>query len=252
MTASVAAMVLAVVIALFFILVVIIAGDQGFTDFRHDHDFTRHRRHGFARQRHNRRYRCAGNDFAVRQGACSGGGFTAAQGKRFAVIAIGALLRNIEAGAFFEHIVHPPHGPHALSEVWIEMAVIDRITSHAVAVARTTVGDFIGITGARADALGVDVIGVVVVGVEQPLMAVQVEDVLLVAIVGVAEFDEVTDVAVVDVRRLRRIQGHGGFHADLIGARYLAGAMFSSPVLAGTSTSIATSPTVCELRKNSS
>jgi hypothetical protein len=53
-------------------------------------------------------------------------------------------------------------------------------------------------------------------------MAVQVEDVLLVAIVGVAEFDEVTDVAVVDVRRLRRIQRHGGFHADLIGARCLA------------------------------
>lgn len=61
------------------------------------------------------------------------------------------------------------------------MAVIDCVAGHAVAVARTTVGDFIGVAGARTDALGVDVIGVVVVRVEQPLMAVQVEDVLLVA-----------------------------------------------------------------------
>ncbi|MNP93237.1 hypothetical protein D3C85_57580 [compost metagenome] len=223
LTAGVAAMVLAVVIALFFVIVVIIAGNQGFTDFRHHHDFARHRCHGFAGQRHDGRNRRTGDYFTIGQGPCTRRRFAAAQGKRFAVIAIGALLRNIESSALFEDIVHPPHGPHALSEVWIEMAVIDRIAGHAVAVARTTVGDFIGVTGAWANALRVDVVGVVVVGVEQPLMAVQVEDVLLMAIVGIAEFDEVTDVAVVDVRRLRRIQGHGGFHADLIGARYLAG-----------------------------
>lgn len=81
------------------------------------------------------------------------------------MITIGALLRDFQPGAFFEHIVHPPHRPHALGEVRVEVAVIDRIAGHPIAVAGAAVGDFVGIAGAWADALGIDVIGVVVVGV---------------------------------------------------------------------------------------
>ncbi|MNP31555.1 hypothetical protein D3C76_1246800 [compost metagenome] len=139
------------------------------------------------------------------------------------MVTVVALLRHFKLGAFFEHIVHPPHGPHALGEVRVEVAVIDRIARYPVAVARTAVGDFIGVAGTRADALGVYIIGIVIVGIEQPLMPVQVEDVLLMAVVGVAELDEVTDVAVVDVGRLGRIERHGRLDAHLIGGRSLAG-----------------------------
>ncbi|MNO79846.1 hypothetical protein D3C76_710300 [compost metagenome] len=118
------------------------------------------------------------------------------------MVTVVALLRDFELGAFFEHVVHPPHGPHALGEVRVEVAVVDGIARHAVAVARTAVGDFIGVADPRSDTLGIDVVGVVVVGVEQPLMPVQVEDVLFMAVVGVAELDEVTDIAVADVGRL--------------------------------------------------
>ena len=213
------ALMFTIVIGLFFVTVV--AGNQGFADFRHHHHFAGHRRHGFAGQRHNGRDRRAGNDFTVRQGACTRCRFAAAQGERFAVIAVFTLLRNFQASAFFEDVVHAPHGPHALGKMRVEVAVIDRITGYPIAIARTAVGDFIGVTGARADALGVDVIGVVVIGIEQPLMAMQVEDVLFVTVMGVAEFDEVTDVAVVDVGRFGRIQRHGCLDANLIGARDL-------------------------------
>jgi hypothetical protein len=53
---------------------------------------------------------------------------------------------------------------------------------------------------ARHDLLGVQVVGVVVVGVEQPLVVVQVEDVLLErAGVDVADLGEVARVTVMDV-----------------------------------------------------
>ncbi|MCY1400244.1 hypothetical protein D9M71_153200 [compost metagenome] len=135
--------------------------------------------------------------------------------------AILALLGDFQASALFEHIVYPPHGPHALGEVRIEVAVVDGIAGYPVAVARTAVGDFIGVAGTRADALGIHVVGVVVIGVEQPLVAVQVKDVLFVTVVAVTEFDEVTDVTVVDVRRLGWVQRHRGLDAHLIGRWHL-------------------------------
>ncbi|MNN04149.1 hypothetical protein D3C81_1168660 [compost metagenome] len=104
----------------------------------------------------------------------------------------------------------------------VEVAVVDGIAGDAVTVAGAAVGDLVGITDARADALGVHVVGVVVVGVEQPLVAMQVEDVLFMTVVGVAELGEVPNVAVVDVGRFRRVQGHAGLDAHGIGRRGLA------------------------------
>ncbi|MNX53456.1 hypothetical protein D3C86_841520 [compost metagenome] len=216
-----AVVMLAVIVAFF--IVIVVGSHQGFADFRHDRDFAWHWRHGFAWQWNDCRDWRTGNDFAIGQGPCVRRRFTAAQGIRFTVEAVGALLRHFKFGAFFKHVVHPPHGPHALGKVRVEVAVINRIARDPVTVARTTVGDFIGVAGARPDALGIDVVGVVVIGVEQPLMAVQVEDVVFVTVVRVAEFDEVTDVAVSDVRRLRRIQRGGRLDPDLIGIRCLAG-----------------------------
>ena len=145
------------------------------------------------------------------------------------MVTVGALLRDFEFGAFFKDVMDPPHAPHALGKVRVEVAVINRIARYPVTVARTAVGDFIGVAGARPDALGVHVVGVVVVGVEQPLMPVQVEDVLLMAVVGVAEFDEVADVAVVDVGRLGRIQRHGRLDPDLIGPGHFTGTNVFQP-----------------------
>ncbi len=136
--------------------------------------------------------------------------------------AILALPAHFKTGAFLEHVMHPPHGPHALGEVRVEVAMVDGIARHPVAVARTAVGDFVGVADPRANALGIDVVGIVVIGVEQPLVAMQVEDVLFMAVVGVAELGEVTDVAVVHVGRFRREQGHAGLDPDGAGRWYLA------------------------------
>ena len=77
--------------------------------------------------------------------------------------------------------------------------------------------DLVGVARARADALGVDVVGVVVVGVEQPLVVVQVEDVLFLGPgVDVAKLDEVADVAVVHVGGVGRVKGFGGLGADRV------------------------------------
>ncbi|MCY1281966.1 hypothetical protein D9M70_307880 [compost metagenome] len=126
-------------------------------------------------------------------------------------------------GAFLEDVVDPPHVPHALGEVRIEVAVVDGVAGYAVAVAGTAVGDLVGVGATRADGLGVHVVGVVVVGVEQPLVRMQVEDVVFVALVGVVDLDEVTDVAVVDVGRLGRVQRHARLDADGFRRRRLAG-----------------------------
>ncbi|MNR10012.1 hypothetical protein D3C85_1262400 [compost metagenome] len=99
--------------------------------------------------------------------------------------------------------------------------MVDRIAGYPVAVARTAVGDFIGVARTRTDALGIHIVGVIVIGVEQPLVAVQVEDVLLVAVVAVAELDEVPDIAVVDVRRLGRVQRHRRLDPDRVGRWHL-------------------------------
>ncbi|MNM15728.1 hypothetical protein D3C81_259550 [compost metagenome] len=213
-----------VVIALFFVLVVILLGDQGFSQLRNHCDFARHRRHGLAWQWNDGGNRCTGDDFAVRQGPSPRRWLAAAQGKRLTVVTIGTLRRDLQTGALFEHVMHPPHAPHALGKVRIEVAVIDGVACYAVAVTRATVGDLVGITDTRANALGINVVRVVVIGVEQPLVSVQVKDVLLVAVVGVAKLDEVANVTVVDVGRLCRKQRHGGLDANLISLGLLTGA----------------------------
>ncbi|MND98394.1 hypothetical protein D3C80_907430 [compost metagenome] len=213
------------VVVIAFVLVfaiIVVGGDQLLRQFGYHHHLAWHRRHGFARQRHDGRDRRTGNDFAIRQCPGASSRLAAAQGKRGAVETILALPAHFQPGAFFEHIVHPPHGPHALGEVRVEVAVVDGIARHAVAVARTTVGNLVGVADTRADALGVDVVGVVVVGVEQPLVAMQVEDVLLMAIVGVAELGEIANVAVVHVGRLGRVQRHTGLYPHGAGGRRLA------------------------------
>ncbi|MNJ78908.1 hypothetical protein D3C77_767780 [compost metagenome] len=53
-----------------------------------------------------------------------------------------------------------------MGEVRVEMAVVDGIARYAVTVARAAVSDLVGVPDARADALGVHIVGVVVVGVE--------------------------------------------------------------------------------------
>ncbi|MNZ14520.1 hypothetical protein D3C78_314460 [compost metagenome] len=210
-----------VVIALL-LLVVIVFRDQGLRQLRNHRDLARHRRHGLAWQRYDGRDGCTGDDLTVRQGPGARGRLAAAQGERHAVKTALALARHFQAGAFLEHIVDPPHAPHALGKVRVEVAMVDSVAGHAVAVARAAVGDFVGVADTRADALGIDIVGVVVIGVEQPLVTVQVEDMLLVAVMGVAELDHVADVAVVDVGRFRRVKGHGGLDPDLLGARGLA------------------------------
>jgi hypothetical protein len=65
--------------------------------------------------------------------------------------------------------------------VRIEVAVEDRVAGGLVAVARAAEVDLVGVADARSYPLSVEVVGVVVGGVEQPLVVVQVEDVLLLA-----------------------------------------------------------------------
>ena len=55
-------------------------------------------------------------------------------------------------------------------------------------------------------------------------MAMQMEDVLLMPVMGIAKLDEVTDVAVVDVGRLGRVQRHACLDPCLLGTGQLAGA----------------------------
>ncbi|MNZ67462.1 hypothetical protein D3C78_857130 [compost metagenome] len=105
----------------------------------------------------------------------------------------------------------------------VEVAVVDGVAGGAVAVAGAAVGDLVGVAGARAYALGVHVVGVVVIGVEQPLVAVQVEHVLLVAVMGIADAHRIADVAVGDVGRLGREQGHAGLDPGAAFRRHLAG-----------------------------
>ncbi|MCY1393772.1 hypothetical protein D9M68_352100 [compost metagenome] len=134
-----------------------------------------------------------------------------------------ALIRYGQAGAFLEYVVDAPHAPHALGEVRIEVAVEDGIACGAVAVAGTAVGDLIGVARARAYTLGIHVVGVVVIGVEQPLVAMQVIHVLLVAHADVADFDEVADVAVGHVGRLGGEQRHTRLDARSLWRRHFAG-----------------------------
>jgi len=54
-----------VVIALLIVVIIVIGSDQRFGEFGYHHHFSRHRCHGFARQRHDGRDRRAGDDLAI-------------------------------------------------------------------------------------------------------------------------------------------------------------------------------------------
>ncbi len=76
-------------------------------------DPRRHRGHRQARHGDHRRRRRAFRDFAVGQRP---------------IPHVCAALRpavGVQFGAFFEGVVHPPKGPHALGEVGVEVAVED-------------------------------------------------------------------------------------------------------------------------------
>ena len=176
----------------------------------HGHASGGHRGQALAGQRHDGGDGGAHRDFTVGQRARAGGGGAVLERERYAVEAVAG---DRQLGAGLERVMDAPHVPHALREVRVEVAVIDGVASRLVAVAGSAVGDLVGVAHAGADALGVEVVRVVVVRVVQPLVVVQVEDVLLEAVVGVAELDEVADVAVVDIRRVTRVVGLGGLGA---------------------------------------
>ncbi len=132
-------------------------------------------------------------------------------------IAIGCRCRQF--GTHLGGVMDTPHVPHPLSKVGIEVAVKDRITGGLVPVTRTAEVDLVGVARTRADALGVEVVRVVVVGVEQPLVVVQVEDVLLLTRVDIPELDEIPSVAVVHIGRIFREQRSGRLDTDIIAIR---------------------------------
>src|SRR5690606_17904624 len=143
----------------------VVVGHQGFAVLGHHAHLARHGRHGLARQRDDGGNWRAGDDLAIRQGTGAGCRQAAAQLEGLLVEAVFALFRYGQAGAFLEHVMDAPHAPHALGEVRVEVAVVDGIARGAVAVAGAAVGDFVGIARTRPYALGVDVVGVVVIGV---------------------------------------------------------------------------------------
>ena len=180
-----------------------------------DHlDLARQWREALAGQRHDRGDRRAGHQFTIGQGARALGGRAVRQGVGPLVDAFAVAGAGLQRRAGLEGVVDAPEVPHALREVGIEVAVEDRVAGTLVAIARAAEGDFVGVARAGADRLRVDVVGVVVVRVEQPLVVVQVEDVLFLAGVQVAELDEVTEVAVVHVRRVVRVVHPRGLGAE--------------------------------------
>ena len=85
----------------------------------------------------------------------------------------------VELRAFFEDIVRAPHFPHALREVRVEVAVEDRVARGLVAVARAAVRDLGSKRVARSHCLAIEIARVVAVRRIQPLVRVQVVDVVL-------------------------------------------------------------------------
>ncbi|MNQ91089.1 hypothetical protein D3C85_1064560 [compost metagenome] len=206
------------------LVVIVIITSQCFTaELGHHHHFARHRRQGLARQRHDGRDGRTGDNLAIGQGPGTRRRQATAQGEWLTMKTLVALLGYRQARALFEHVVDAPHGPHALGEVRVEVAVVDRIADHPVTVAGPAVGDFIGVARAWADTLGVHVVGVVVIGVEQPLVTVQVENVLLVPGADVAKLHRIAQVAMGNVGRFGRVQRHGRLDTGALRRRHLPG-----------------------------
>ncbi len=168
-------------------------------------DAARHRRKRLAWKRHNRWNGRASEDLAIRQCAGANGGFAAFERKRITVETV-RFHTHIQNRAGFERVMVAPHRPHALREVRVIVAVEDGVASRLVSVARATERDLERIGAARADALCVVVVRVVVVRVRQPLVVVEVENVVLFrTCVQVPEFHEIADVRMRDVGRIIRI-----------------------------------------------
>ena len=130
---------------------------------------------------------------------------------------------NVELRAGFERVVVAPQGPHTLREVGVIVAVIDGIARRLVAVARSTERDFIRVRTARANALRVHVVRVVVIRVCQPLVVVKVENVVLFrTCVQVPELHEIADIGVRDVGRIIRVLGIVGANAGIAFAERIA------------------------------
>lgn len=112
---------------------------------------------------------------------------------------------HVENGAGLEHVMDTPVRPHALREVGIIMAVIDGVARGTVAVTGPAKCDLVGIGAARTDALRIDIARIVIIRIVQPLMVVQVEDVMLLGTrMQVPELHEIADVGMSDVGRIIR------------------------------------------------
>ena len=203
---------------------------------RHDDDLAGHDRHRLAGEGNQRRDRRPDEDLAVGQRAHPGSGRErrsrarvqcrrpVEQAERRRVINV--TRRGSGHGQprpRLEHVVVPPVLPHPLGEMGVEVAVEDRVPGRLVPVPRSAEVDLVGVPRARADPLGVEVVRVVVVCVEEPLVVVEMEDVLLFPRVEVAEHHPVVHVAVVDVRRVIRVKGEFGLRAGRPGRRRLPG-----------------------------
>ena len=114
--------------------------------------------------------------------------------------ASGSGIPLLEFSAAFKHVMRAPHGPHAGSEVWIEVAMEDRVADDLVAIAAAVIGHLERVTRARADHLAVEISALIAVRRLQPLMCMLVMDVADAgATVKNSELEMIVDVAVIDV-----------------------------------------------------
>ena len=89
------------------------------------------------------------------------------------------------------------------------MTVEDRVACGFVAVTAAVVGDLVGVGTARAERLRIEVVGIVVIGGEQPLVGMQVKEVVFGADMGITDLDMIVQVAVEDVGWIVGIEGFG-------------------------------------------
>ena len=185
--------------------------------FDNAHVCSRHRRNGPARQWNDRWRWCACHDFSIRQRAvvhitnCRSAvadtkSVTRGTCKR-RVEATDTFDRNLQFSARLECIMNTPHLPHALGKVRVEVTMENGVAGCLVTVAGTTKVDPVSIPRAWPEALCVEVIRVIVVRVEQPLVIMQVEYMLFTRTgMQIAERRRVTDIAVVNIGRVFGIQ----------------------------------------------
>src|SRR6185503_2326583 len=86
---------------------------------------------------------------------------------------------GVEHCACLKHVVCAPQFPHTFCEVWIEVAVEDGIAHDLVSVSRAAVNNFSCECEAWSNCLTVEVGRVIVVRRLQPLVCVQVMNVVL-------------------------------------------------------------------------